>query len=130
MGSSVPGWNPDFHGQVILGQRDRWFDPKAFKLPSKAFKLPSVGTFGNVSRGPGLVNVDTSIFKNINLTERLQKAVPGGVFNILNKANYAYPNTIIFTGNANSYSTVDTAGATIFTSGTSRQLQFALKLLF
>src|SRR5215469_16663683 len=30
---------------------------------------------------------------------------------IMNKANYAYPNSIIFTGSANSYSYVDSAAA-------------------
>jgi hypothetical protein len=51
-------------------------------------------------------------------------------FNILNRANYAYPNAIIFVGNSASYSYTDSAGATTFTSTSSRQLQFALKLFF
>jgi hypothetical protein len=49
-------------------------------------------------------------------------------FNIFNHANYAYPNAMIFAGNGSNYSYTDSAGATTFTSTSSRQL--ALKLLF
>src|SRR5947207_751161 len=56
----VPDRNPDFKGPVILGTVDHWFDPRAFKMPI-------AGTFGNVGRssfrGPGLFDVDTSLFK-------------------------------------------------------------------
>jgi len=123
----VPNWNPNFTGPVILGQRDRWFNPKAFTIPA-------VGTFGNVSRGalrgPGLVDVDTSFFKRIKINERLNMQFRAEAFNILNHANYGYPNSIVFAGNSSKYSYVDTAGATTFTSTSSRQLQLALKLLF
>jgi hypothetical protein len=125
--TDVPNWNPNFKGPVILGQRDRWFDPKAFAIPT-------AGTFGNVSRGslrgPGLVNVDTSFFKRIKINERVNMQFRAEAFNIFNHANYAYPNTIIFSGNSSNYSDSDSAGATTFTSTSSRQLQFALKLLF
>src|SRR5262249_7785754 len=30
--TDVPNWNPNFKGPVIVGKRDRWFDPKAFVL--------------------------------------------------------------------------------------------------
>ena len=123
----VPNWNPNFTGPVILGQRDRWFNPKAFTIPA-------VGTFGNVSRGalraPGLVNVDTSFFKRFKINERLNMQLRAEAFNILNHANYGYPNALLFSGNSSSFSSVDTAGATTFTSAKSRQLQLALKLIF
>ena len=125
--TDVPSWNPNFHGSAVLGQRDRWFDPKAFVMPA-------VGTFGNVSRGalrgPGLFNIDTSFFKRIKISERWNMQFRAEAFNILNRANYAYPNAIIFVGNSASYSYTDSAGATTFTSTSSRQLQFALKLFF
>jgi hypothetical protein len=125
--TDVPSWNPDFKGQVVLGQRDRWFDPRAFKMPA-------VGTFGNVARGsmrgPGLVSFDTSFFKKIKVSERMNVQFRAEAFNIFNHANYAYPNAIIFAGNSASYSYTDSAGATTFTATPSRQLQFGLKLLF
>jgi hypothetical protein len=125
--TDVPNWNPDFKGPVTLGKRDRWFDPDAFTMPT-------VGTFGNVGRGslrgPGLVNVDTSFFKQIKISERLNMQFRAEAFNILNHANYGYPNAIIFSGNSSTFSPVDTAAATTFTSTSSRQLQLALKLMF
>jgi hypothetical protein len=125
--TDVPSWNPNFKGPVILGQRDRWFNPDAFIVSAP-------GTFGDVSRGamrgPGLVNVDTSFFKKIKISERWNMQLRAEAFNILNKANYGYPNSIIFGGNSSSYSQVDTAGSTTFTTTPSRQLQLALKLMF
>jgi hypothetical protein len=124
--SDVPNWNPDFKGPVVLGTVDHWFDPKAFTMP-----IP--GTFGNVSRGsmrgPGLVNVDTSFFKKIRLTERFNLQLRAEAFNILNHSNFFYPNSVTFSGNSASYRYSDTAGQ-ITAAGTSRQIQLALKLMF
>jgi hypothetical protein len=121
--SDVPNWNPNFHGKVILGKPDQWFDPHAFVLASQ-------GTFGNVSRGslrgPGLFAVDTSLFKKIRISEGLNAQFRAETFNILNHANYSYPNEVIFSGGQYSSS----AGVITQTSTTSRQIQFALKLIF
>ena len=135
--SDVPDRNPNFNGPVILGKPDHWFDPKAFLMPI-------AGTFGNVPRGsfrgPGLLDVDTSFFKRFRISERWNLQFRAEVFNILNHSNFAYPNPIVFGGNkctpgadrvacsANSISF--TSGAVVATSTTSRQIQFALKLLF
>ena len=125
--TDVPNWNPNFKGPVTLGKRDQWFDPHAFAMQA-------AGTFGNVSRGalrgPGLVDIDTSFFKAIKLSERLNMQFRAEAFNLFNKANFAYPNSIIFSGNVASYSYVNSAAATTFTSTSSRQLQLALKLMF
>ncbi len=120
--SDVPNWNPNFQGQVILGTVNHWFNPAAFVTPT-------VGTLGNVSRGaltgPGLFDVDTSMFKKFSLNERMNVQLRMEAFNILNHTNFFYPNTIVFQGS--NYS--PTAGQ-ITAAATSRQLQLALKLLF
>jgi carboxypeptidase family protein len=125
--TDVPSWNPNFKGPVILGKRDQWFNPQAFIMPT-------VGTFGNLGRGslrgPGLVNVDTSFFKMIKISERVDMQLRAEAFNILNHPNYGYPNAVLYSGNSSSFSSVSTAGATTFTSTFSRQLQLALKLMF
>lgn len=114
----VPNWNPNFKGPVVLGRADHWFDPTAFSMPT-------AGTFGNVSRGsfrgPGLVDVDTSFFKRFKLSEQWTLQFRAELFNIFNHSNFAYPNGIVFSS---------TAGAITATATTSRQIQFALKLLF
>jgi len=121
--SDTPDWNPDFKGPVILGSPDQWYDPRAFKLPRQ-------GTFGNVSRGalrgPYLRNVDTSLFKNIRISERWKLQFRTEIFNLLNHPNYACPSEIVFTGTNFSSS----AGQITNTATFSRQIQFALKLLF
>src|SRR3989441_4176763 len=124
----VPNWNPNFNWNVVLGvdgfkKTGRYFDPGAFSLPLS-------GTFGNVSRGsltgPPLTVIDTSFFKRIRINEQLNLQFRAEGFNILNHANFAEPGQVIFQGNNYSSS----AGVITSTSTTSRQLQFALKLLF
>jgi hypothetical protein len=124
--TDVPNWNPDFKGPVVLGTADHWFN-------SKAFRMPTPGTFGNVSRGsirgPGLVNFDTSLFKKFRISERLNLQFRAEAFNLFNHSNFFYPNSVVFVGNSAKYSYSDTAGQ-ITAAAISRQLQFALKLMF
>ena len=121
--SDTPNWYPDFKGPVILGGRNQWFDPHAFKLPIQ-------GTFGNVSRGslrgPGLTKVDTSFFKKIPVSEKVSMQLRMEAFNIFNHANYVFPSQIVFAGTNYSSS----AGAISYTAPPARQIQFALKLMF
>ncbi|HYR92234.1 MAG TPA: carboxypeptidase regulatory-like domain-containing protein [Terriglobia bacterium] len=119
----VPNRNPDFKGPVILGKVDHWFDPRAFLLPP-------AGTFGNVARGlftgPGLWNLDTSLAKRFSVTEQVSMQFRAEAFNVFNHTNFTSPNPVVFSGNNYSSS----AGAITSTSTASRQIQFALKLLF
>jgi hypothetical protein len=121
--SDVPDWNPNFKGPVITGTPDQWFNPGAFQLARQ-------GTFGNVSRGalrgPHLFDFDTSLFKKFRITERWNLQFRAETFNIFNHANFAVPNEVVFTGTSFSSS----AGQVTYTSTSSRQLQFAMKLLF
>jgi hypothetical protein len=120
-----PSFNPNFAGKVILGGPKQYFNPNAFIVPAN-------GTYGNVGRdtliGPGLAELDASLLKNIVLTERLKLQFRAEFFNIFNSANFSTPNTIVFTSAASGAS--PTAGVIIGTSTTSRQIQFALKLLW
>ena len=119
----VPNWNPDFHGRLILRRPDQWFDPRAFLIPT-------AGTFGNVGRGqltgPKLTNFDTSLFKKFNIDEKRSLQFRAEAFNIFNHPNFGSPNPVVFSGSSFSSS----AGVVTSTSTTSRQIQFALKLLF
>ncbi len=119
--------NPNFKGPVILGTVDHWFDPRAFSMPI-------AGTFGNAGRGayrgPGLFNVDTSLFKRIPIRESVTLQFRVEAFNVLNRANFAFPNQVVFQGNSSNYSYSESAGQTTNTATASRQLQLALKLLF
>jgi hypothetical protein len=118
-----PSLNPSFTGPAILGNPNEWFNPNAFILPA-------VGTYGNVGRGgytgPGLADLDLSILKSTAITERMRLQFRAEFFNILNHPNFASPNTTVFSGTAYTAS----AGLITSTATTSRQIQFALKLMF
>jgi Carboxypeptidase regulatory-like domain/TonB-dependent Receptor Plug Domain len=118
-----PSLNPSFTGPVELGSPSRWFNPNAFILPD-------VGTFGNLGRGtltgPGLGEVDISLFKRIALSEKINLQFRAECFNIQNRANFGTPNAIVFSNGAISSS----AGIITSTTTTSRQIQFGLKLMF
>jgi len=81
-------------------------------------------------RGPGLFNVDTSLFKRIPIRESVTLQFRAEAFNVLNHANFAFPNQVVFQGNSSGYSYSESAGQITNTATASRQLQFALKLMF
>ena len=118
-----PSLNPAFQGQIVTGNPNQWYNPNAFILST-------AGTWGNVGRGafigPGLADVDLSLFKTFRLRERISAQFRGEVFNVANRANFASPNTTVFSSGAISPS----AGLISSTVTTSRQIQFGLKLIF
>ena len=120
-----PFANPDFHGSAIVGKPSQWFNPDAFLAPPA-----NSGFWGNLGRdtltGPGLATWDFSTYKDIKIRERMNVEFRAELFNLLNRANFNTPNLIVFTPAGVS----GTAGAIASTSTTSRQVQFALKVLW
>jgi hypothetical protein len=118
-----PSLNPAFTGPVVTGNPNQWFNPEAFILPTP-------GTYGDLGRGvysgPGLADVDFSLFKNTAITERTNLQFRAEFFNLLNRANFGTPNATVFSGASISPS----AGLITTTATTSRQIQFGLKLFF
>jgi hypothetical protein len=118
-----PSFNPSFSGPIVEGSPNQWFNPNAFVLPP-------AGTFGNAGRsiliGPGLADLDLSVFKNIGLKEGMNLQVRTEFFNALNHPNFGTPNAIVFSNGAAS----STAGLITSTATTSRQIQFGMKLTF
>jgi hypothetical protein len=88
----VPGVNP------VLSH---WI-PSTGYLNPLAFVQPAFGTFGDLGRdsiyGPGYRNVDFSITKNTQLTERLNLQLRAEFFNIFNHPNFALPAHTIIPG--------------------------------
>jgi len=120
-----PFANPDFTGNIIEGNPTQWFNPAAFLMPPA-----NSGFFGNLGRntliGPGLFDWDFSAIKDTTIRERAALQFRAEIFNLLNHTNFNTPNLITFTPSGVS----PTAGAIISTATTSRQIQFALKLLW
>ncbi len=126
-----PFLNPDFTGPVVLGNLNQWFNPNAFIAPPAASSF-----YGNVGRnsyiGPGLTTWDFSVLKDTKIRERLNLQFRAEISNLLNHTNFNTPNLIVFTPPTatNPTGLSGTAGAITSTSTSSRQVQFALKLLW
>jgi hypothetical protein len=122
-----PSLNPAFTGPVGRYRAAQWFNPSASVFP---FVVPASGTYGDLSRGsltgPGLVEFDTSLFKDTKLTERTTLQFRAEFFNVVNHTNFGTPNAIVFTNGVPSPS----AGLITATSTPSREIQFGLKLIY
>jgi outer membrane receptor protein involved in Fe transport len=115
---------PDVTGPIqILGTPNRWFDIAPFVVP--------VGHFGSLGRnvviGPGFNNTDFSVIKRTKLTEKQLIEFRWEVFDLFNHANFGQPGRVV--GTANFGQITNTRFAT-GDSGSSRQMQFALKYKF
>jgi hypothetical protein len=110
---------PNVNGNPNSGMKTpgQWFNKSAFSLPA-AF------TFGNTPRnnviGPALVDLDSSLQKEVALRESIKMQFRFDVFNVLNRPNFNLPNRIYGT----------TTFGSISNAQDPRELQFALKLIF
>jgi len=69
----------------------QWFDPAAFSDPSPE----QYGNSGrNIIPGPGLTDLDFSLFKKFHLDEKRMFQLRAEYFNILNHTNFQYPTSI------------------------------------
>ena len=132
----VAGCHPyDVKGK-LSGPFVQWFDPACY-----AFQPAS--TLGDVGRnsliGPGLLDLDFSIIKDTKITETLRAQFRAEFFNIINHTNFGQPSGSVFATTAPPVATLRTpsntfasatAGLISTASTTSRQIQFALKLIF
>ena len=107
-----------------------------FGFPSAPIAGTCANLVGNAGRntvvGPGLFTVDLSLLKNNHIpriSEAFNVQFRADFFNILNRANFATPvdNETLFT---QAGTPVPGAGAIDQTSTTSRQIQFALKVIW
>ena len=95
------------------------------------FTVPNpINSLGNAGRnsvtGPGLVDLDFSLFKNIPIREALKAQFRAEFFNVINHPNFQSPNDNRVILNPDG-SNPSNAGAVTLMNTTSRQIQFALK---
>jgi hypothetical protein len=106
-------------GNLSSGQSIRnWFDVTAFTTPAPF-------TYGNAGRdilfGPGRVNFDMSLFKDIPIRDQLKIQFRAEAFNIFNTPQFGLPNGSIGNTQAPMINSI---------VGNPRQLQVALRLQF
>lgn len=124
---------PDVSGPVVVNQRPAgngnllYFDPSVFSIPSPA-------RFGNLGRdvviGPGFENIDVSLLKNTAITEKVKAQFRADVFDLFNHANFGQPNRIVSFAPGNTFGQITNTRFPVGDSGSSRQIQLALKVIF
>ena len=145
---SVPGQSQKLGLHTDAQGKLNWFgNAKAFQQPCPLGAAPTAGCIpesgpavlgfaGPITRGPGFHRLDLSLFKAVQLNERISMQFRTEMFNILNHPNFNAPG---FGGNG----VVAISGATNFTNNNfgeigstrdapydPRQIQFALKLYY
>jgi hypothetical protein len=131
IGFDRPDFAPGFDAEsAVNGGPDQYFDPAAFRLPA-------AGTLGNVGRGsligPNLRVFDLSLVKNTRwdlLGEEGSVQLRLEAFNLFNRANFAPPSLIVFTGAADNEQPLSTFGRIRSTTTSSRQVQLGVRLTF
>lgn len=138
---------PNMVGDVhITGQRSEYFtttggvalpegptDGSAPGDPVGPWQRPAVGAFGdtrrNSLRGPGFLNTDLVVLKNLTVTERYSVQFRMEFANVFNRVNLNNPNACVDCLDVNG---APTAGviSNLARGASQRQVEFALKLQF
>jgi hypothetical protein len=114
---------PDVTGPVnITGSVDRWFDTSPFVAVNR------FGSLGrNVIIGPGFNNADFSVLKDTKLSERLRLQFRAEIFDVFNHPSFGQPGRVVGTP---AFGRITNTRFPTGDSGSSRQIQFAIKALF
>ena len=114
---------PDVTGPVeTIGRVEQWFDTSV---------LTAVSRFGNLGRnvviGPGFNNIDLSVIKNTTVGEKLRVQFRVEFFDLFNHANFGPPGSVVGTP---AFGRITSTRFPTGESGSSRQIQFGLKIGF
>jgi hypothetical protein len=143
--TGVATLRPDLVGTpTIIGTPNQWFansvcDPRVAGscTSSSVFALPvsasGVFHFGNLGRnaiyGPGFSNTDLSLIKNVKLGGTATVQLRVEAFDVFNHANFGQPGRVATVGST-SFGVITNTRFPTGDSGSSRQVQFAVKMLF
>ncbi len=117
------------NGQTITNGYVQWLNPAAFSFAPN-------GTFGtevrNSLRGPKFADVDLSVFKTNNITEKVKAQLRIEMFNIFNRTNLPTPNGTLTSGSFGRISDTigDANGATGIGAGEPYNMQLGMKIIF
>jgi outer membrane receptor protein involved in Fe transport len=129
-GGGTTSPRPNYNGGCTLNAPNHTY----LNCPGGAFTLPTGNAIGTLERnyfhGPGLHTWDASIFKNIQITERVQAQLRFEGFNLTNTAQFTNPNGSLggFDINGQSLPWNTTLNGTRFAS--ERQFQIAARITF
>jgi hypothetical protein len=120
-----------------IGVNVPYFDPLAFRPVTTA----RFGTTGlDILRGPGVANIDTSLFRNFSLSERWKLQFRAESFNLTNTPHFANPSANVSNLSLNPDGTIrslgnfmsvtGTATGSVNAEGAARNIRFALRITF
>jgi hypothetical protein len=107
------------------GNPDAYVKLECFAAPNPSNRLGTAGR--NSVIGPGLVDLDFSLFKNIPIREALKAQFRAEFFNVLNRANFQSPNDNRVILDASGAQASPSSGSITLLNTTARQIQFAMK---
>jgi hypothetical protein len=144
VGTFLSGSYPRFGNLIVTGNpcisnptRNRWFNTTAFSpIPANTYVLRTNPYQYDCLKSPTFMNVDATLSKNFNITEKIHTELKMNAYNALNKLNLGPPNTDITSSQfgtalyqgspGGTYGAGQ--GASTFSSG--RQIELGLKLIF
>jgi hypothetical protein len=110
----------------MVGDDGTWFDTSAFERPTGV-------RFGNVGRntmsGPGVVNLDLSLFRDFKLTERFNLQFRAESFNVSNTPHFSTPDDDSADINSSNFGRILSTDP-VNAMGRSREFRFGLRLSF
>jgi hypothetical protein len=120
---------PDVTGAIsTTGNPAQWFANKAVFVSPCVAGVCHPGNLGrDAITGPDFLNTDFSVTKNTKITEKLNLQFRGEMFDIFNHPNFGNPG---LTTTGSSFGRITSTRFPTGDFGSSRQIQFALKLLF
>jgi hypothetical protein len=120
---------PDITGAIqTTGDPSQWFANKAVFVSPCVGAICHPGDLGrNAITGPNFLNTDFSVTKNTKITERFTLQFRSEMFDVFNHPNFGNP---VLTTTSSSFGRIQSTRFPTGDFGSSRQIQFALKLLF
>jgi len=112
-----------YTGCVGSGAGCTFFDTKSF-VPVTAVRFGTVGR--NTMRGPGVVNMDLSLYRTFKLTEKFDLQFRAESFNLGNTPHFSNPNGNVNSGSFGKVTSTQTAWG----YGRSREFRFGFRLGF
>ncbi|PYR94214.1 MAG: hypothetical protein DMF84_06600 [Acidobacteria bacterium] len=106
-----------------VGGDGTYFDTSAFARVTEV-RFGNVGR--NTMRGPGVMNMDASLFRTFKLTQQFQLQFRAEAFNVSNTPHFSNPNGNVNSSNFGKILSTQTA----YALGRSREFRFGLRLSF
>ena len=108
-----------------IGASSPYYDPTAFAAVTQV----RYGTSGrNILRGPGLVNVDASLFRNFRISERWAAQLRGECYNLSNTPHFSNPSANVSSGGFFAITSALSRANNV--EGGERQFRVALRVSF